>query len=87
MLAEVGTVIAGPVRQDGRIKQFSTTGAFPGIEGANEIVVCLGKHATFTSWTEHNILPLELIVANVASAISSVIIGRYSKRANKLISS
>jgi len=52
--AEMGVVIACPVYQDGSVKQLTATGAFPGFEGANEIIKSLRKHTTLATWTVHN---------------------------------
>jgi hypothetical protein len=46
-------VIPGPIGKDGRIKKLPATGAFPGIEGANKIIVFFSEHATFATWTMH----------------------------------
>jgi hypothetical protein len=50
-------VISGPIGKDGGIKQFSATGAFPGVKRTDKIVKLLGKHATFTTRTMHGIPP------------------------------
>ena len=56
--AELGVVVARPVHKDGRVQQLATAGAFPGIEGTDEIVELLSKHAAFASWTLHNTLQI-----------------------------
>jgi hypothetical protein len=46
-------IIPCPIGENGGIQQFSTAGAFPGIERANKIIKLLSEHATFATWTMH----------------------------------
>ena len=46
-------VAAGPVHQDGRVKQLATANAFPGIEGTNKIIEFLRVHTALAAWTLH----------------------------------
>src|SRR6185369_4836158 len=53
MSAEMGFVAAGPVHQDGRVKQLTTANAFPGIEGTNIIIEFLSEHTALAAWALH----------------------------------
>jgi hypothetical protein len=46
-------MIFRPIGENGRIKQFSTTGALPGVKRPDKIIEFFGKHATVATWTMH----------------------------------
>jgi len=50
----MSVVVARPVHQYGGIEHLTTTSTSPSIKGADEIIECLRKHKTLTSWTMHN---------------------------------
>jgi hypothetical protein len=49
----MGVVVAGPVRQNGRIEHLSATGALPGVKGADKIIKFLSEHSALAAWTMH----------------------------------
>lgn len=58
----MGVIASCPVHQNGRVEQFATTSAFPGIKRTDKIVKFFSKHTALAAWTLHNkILPFGLI--------------------------
>jgi hypothetical protein len=50
-------VVAGTVGNDGRVKQLTATGTFPGIERPDEVIEFFREHSAFAFWTFHNVSP------------------------------
>ena len=70
-LAKEKIIVPGPVAQDGRVQNFTTTCAFPGVKGPDKIVELLSEHAAFASRTFHgHTLHLELYGFQVQMNIS-----------------
>jgi len=68
-------VVSRPVHQYCGVEHLTATRASPSIKGANKIIKCLGKHATFASWTIHNLFLLFVIEFSLNSHVSFNSIG------------
>jgi hypothetical protein len=69
-------VVSCPVYQYCGIEHLTTTGTSPGIKGTDEIIECLGKHTTLTSWTMHNLILPFCDIRYIKSFMSSCIFNR-----------
>jgi len=56
-LSQMHIVVAGAVGNDGRIEHLATAHAFPGVEGADDVIEFFRVHSSFALGAFHRLSP------------------------------